>query len=113
MFANTFYLIGASIIGIFGAYLAEKNHRFDFLLRLSVDQERARSESLLLNVLPQSVAERLNAGRKSPITLNSASVLFADIVNFTPLSAGFTPIELVGLLNKVFTHSMGWRRNMG
>ena len=69
-----------------------------------VAAERERSEQLLLNVLPQPIAERLKAG-ESPIADGSpqVGVLFADIVGFTPLSAAMSPQDIVRMLNEVFT----------
>ena len=66
--------------------------------------ERERSERLLLNVLPEPIAERLKAG-ESPIAdrASDVGVLFADIVGFTPLSETMRPEELVRLLDEVFT----------
>jgi class 3 adenylate cyclase len=66
--------------------------------------EQARSERLLLNILPQPIAERLKHSHK-PIAehFDDVSVLFADIVDFTKLAARITPTELVGLLNEVFS----------
>ncbi len=70
---------------------------------LAVEQEK--SEALLLNILPKKIAEAL---KQSPATIadhfEGASVLFADVVEFTPMSAEMTPDELVGLLNEVFTY---------
>ncbi len=65
--------------------------------------ERARSERLLLNVLPAPIAERLKQ-RQAVIAdrYDSVSVLFADIVGFTPLSAGMTADELVEMLDGLF-----------
>jgi adenylate cyclase len=66
--------------------------------------EQKVSERLLLNVLPQSVAERLKAD--FGIIADSfpdVTVLFADIVGFTKLSEGMSPERLVALLNEVFT----------
>ena len=103
LIASLFFLAGASMIGIFGAYLATLSSRRDFLLRLAIDRELARSESLLLNVLPQPVAERLKNGEQVADYFDTASVLFADIVNFTPLSANLSSTELVALLNQVFS----------
>ncbi len=67
-------------------------------------QQRLMSERLLLNVLPQPIAERLKRGEKT-IADNFAevSVLFADIANFTELSSHISPVELVELLNDVFS----------
>ena len=66
--------------------------------------ERERSERLLLNVLPQPIADRLKAG-ESVIADGAAEVgvLFADIAGFTPLSGTMTPDEVVRLLDAVFT----------
>ena len=67
-------------------------------------QEHDRSERLLANVLPRPVAARLKAGEE-PITdaVPSASVLFADIVDFTPLASRLPPGEVVTLLDGVFS----------
>ncbi len=67
-------------------------------------RQRKRSELLLLNVLPQLIAERLKRGQKKIAdSFPAATVLFADIVNFTPLSSQVSPIELVELLNSIFS----------
>jgi adenylate cyclase len=66
--------------------------------------ERERSERLLLNVLPEPIAERLKGG-ESLIADGSpeVGVLFADIAGFTPLSSAMAPEDLVRLLNDVFS----------
>ena len=62
------------------------------------------SESLLLNVLPETIANRLKTSNQTIADdIKSASILFADIVDFTPMSAGMSPPELVGLLDEVFS----------
>ena len=71
--------------------------------RLSVERERA--EGLLLNVLPEVVAAELKeTGTTTARHYESVSVLFADIVGFTPLSAQMDPEEMVDQLNDVFTY---------
>ena len=69
-----------------------------------VEAERERSERLLLNVLPKAIAERLKAG-ESPIAdrASDVGVLFADIVDFTPMSETMRPEEVVEVLDEVFT----------
>ena len=69
-----------------------------------IASERERSERLLLNVLPEPIAERLKSG-ESPIAdrASEAGVLFADIAGFTPLSETMDPEQLIRLLDKVFT----------
>ena len=66
--------------------------------------EHARSERLLTNVLPVPIAERLKEHEEVIADgVDGASVLFADIVGFTTLSAQRSPDEIVAMLNGVFT----------
>jgi guanylate cyclase len=75
------------------AYFVRQRNRF-----------QAESDDLLHNILPDQIATRLKTDRAMIADdYESASVLFADIVDFTPMSATMTPPELVGLLNTVFT----------
>jgi adenylate cyclase len=74
-----------------------------FMGRLRYEHERA--EGLLLNVLPGVIAAELKeTGSTTGRRFDQVSVLFADIVGFTPLSATMEPEELVDRLNKVFTY---------
>ena len=62
------------------------------------------NERLLLNVLPQPIAERLRSGeRLIADRFDDVTLLFADIVEFTRLSSGMAPERLVSILNEVFT----------
>ena len=73
-----------------------------------------RSERLLLNILPEEIADRLKAADTTIADYyESASVLFADIVDFTPMSAGMSASEVVGLLNNVFTTFDGFVDELG
>ena len=69
-----------------------------------VEIERARSEHLLSNILPGSIAERLKA-QDRPIAdrLDNVSILFADIVGFTEFTNTHPPEEVVDLLDRCFT----------
>ncbi len=70
--------------------------------RLAVEQEKA--ERLLLNILPEPIAEQLKQSQDAIAEhFDEVTILFADIVGFTPLSAKLGPIELVNLLNRVFS----------
>jgi adenylate cyclase len=63
-----------------------------------------KSESLLLNILPKEIAAILkNESRTIADHYDEASVLFADMVGFTPLSAELPPVEMVELLNEAFS----------
>lgn len=66
---------------------------------------QAKSEALLLNILPKEIAAILkNEQRTIADQYEEASVLFADMVNFTPMSAEMSPVEMVNLLNEIFSH---------
>jgi class 3 adenylate cyclase len=89
-----------------------------FLLRYftrGLASERAKSESLLLNVLPASIARRLKDGER-PLAdrFEEAAVLFADLVGFTPMSDQLPPEDVVALLDDLFTHfdAMAERRGL-
>jgi adenylate cyclase len=74
------------------AYLAE------------IQAERAKSERLLLNVLPQAIGDRLKAGESTIVdAVPEATVMFADIVNFTGIAAQLTPAQTVAWLNEIFS----------
>jgi adenylate cyclase len=76
---------------------------FYFVGQKNVFQEK--SEALLLNILPKEIAAILkNEPRTVADHFEGASILFADVVDFTPLSATMAPTELVELLNEVFSH---------
>ena len=74
------------------AYLAE------------LQAERAKSNRLLLNVLPQAIADRLKQGERTIVdSFREATVVFADIVGFTSFSATMAPSRTVQLLNDLFS----------
>ena len=67
--------------------------------------EQAKSENLLLNILPKEIAAILkNENRTIADHYDGASILFADMVGFTPLTAQMQPREMVDLLNHVFSY---------
>ena len=67
------------------------------------DRFQKESDDLLHNILPDEVAMRLKADEALIADdYESASVLFADMVGFTPMSAQMTPPQLIELLNDVF-----------
>jgi class 3 adenylate cyclase len=69
-----------------------------------VQEANRLNESLLLNILPPSIAQRLREGEGVIADrFDEMTVLFADVVDFTPLSARRSATEVVGLLNSVFS----------
>jgi adenylate cyclase len=68
------------------------------------DTAQARVETLLLNVLPAEVAQRLQSDPNSIADhFDDVSILFADVVDFTPLSSRLDARDVVGLLDRLFT----------
>ncbi len=67
-------------------------------------EEQNKSERVLLNVLPSSIAQRLK-NHQGLIADGHAdvTVMFADLVNFTQLTESLSPEQMVGLLNTVFS----------
>ncbi|HEU4972888.1 MAG TPA: adenylate/guanylate cyclase domain-containing protein [Gaiellaceae bacterium] len=69
------------------------------------DAAQERVEALLLNILPDEVAERL---QRDPSTIadhfDQVSILFADVVDFTPMSSRLDAREVVDLLDRLFTN---------
>ena len=93
--------VGGAIVFTLLAVFASQ--RRDALAALRVEQ--AKAENLLLNILPRSIADRLKA-QTQPIAdqFESASILFADVVDFTPWSERLAPAEVVGYLDHLFSH---------
>ena len=64
-----------------------------------------RAETLLLNILPRSIADKL---KDNPQTIadsfTSASILFADVADFTPMAERVAPVHLVEMLDQLFGH---------
>ncbi|MFM1925755.1 MAG: Adenylate cyclase [Pseudomonadota bacterium] len=70
----------------------------------ALSQEQAKTEQLLLNILPRKIAQRLKAGEDQIAdAYPSVSVLFADMVGFTKMSRTMTASELVAVLGDLFS----------
>ncbi|MBX2874715.1 MAG: tetratricopeptide repeat protein [Saprospiraceae bacterium] len=71
--------------------------------KLEIEEEQQKSESLLLNILPYSIAQELKEnGKTIPRKYESVSIFFSDFVNFTRISAQSTPEEIIAELNDCF-----------
>ena len=71
---------------------------------VQINEERQKTEQLLLNILPEPVSRRLKQGQEVIADgFDAATVLFADIVDFTRLSSQLSPEEIVQLLNDIFS----------
>jgi adenylate cyclase len=93
--------VGGAIVFTLLAVFASQ--RRDALAALR--QEQAKAENLLLNILPRSIADKLkDQTQRIADHFESASILFADVVDFTPWSEGLPPAEVVGYLDRLFSH---------
>jgi class 3 adenylate cyclase len=101
----------AVLTGIFTGLVLERvahnTYRQEHIIerqRVALEEERARADRLLHNVLPEAIAARLKvAPGVIADHFDHVTVLFADVVGFTPMAAALTPEKLVEVLNEVFT----------
>jgi guanylate cyclase len=93
--------VGGTIV--FTLLAAFARQRRDALAALR--EEQAKAENLLLNILPRSIADRLKAETRTIADqFTSASILFADVVDFTRLAERLPAAEVVELLDRLFTY---------
>lgn len=85
-------------------YFLDRSARREFVQRALLSAEREKSDRLLFNMLPRPVADRL---RQQPGIIadrfENVTVLFADLVGFTPLTERVPPEQMVGTLNEMFS----------
>jgi len=102
------YIVRYSVLGgisFFVFVISFHAYRVVNISEYHLKNEQEKADNLLLNILPKEIANILkNENRIIADHLKEASILFADVVNFTPMSASMTPIQLVQILNEVFTH---------
>jgi class 3 adenylate cyclase len=108
---DTFVLIAASTASLVGLRMLERNRRTEWHQRLVIEHQRAaleaeqaESERLLLNVLPEAISKRLRSGESNIADdFPAASVIFADIVGFTPMAAELNASEVITMLSEIFS----------
>jgi guanylate cyclase len=94
-------VVGGTIVFTLLALFARQRGR----ALTALQHEQAKAENLLLNILPRSIADRLKAQEQTIADqFGSASILFADVVDFTPLSERLPPADVVGILDHLFSH---------
>lgn len=105
-FALNFIAV-ASIIYVLLRYSIQEKRKTQAALEAAHEQlqvEQDRSEKLLLNILPEPVALRLkNSNQTIADGFADATVMFADIVNFTQVAANMTPSQVFAMLNSIFS----------
>lgn len=80
----------------------DRRARRTYSAKLELEKERAKTEQLLHNVLPEKVADRLRKGEVVADAFSDVAVVFVDIVGFSKLARILSPGRLVTMLNSVF-----------
>jgi adenylate cyclase len=98
------YLVSFGLLGGLAAYRSERFTRQLFLRERQLDQERTRSDGLLLNMLPGAIVEQLKAssGARIAQNLDQVSVFFADAVGSTEQAARSSPEAFADALDALF-----------
>jgi len=85
------------------AYLKERFNRNDYLTNERIREQEEKSNRLLLNILPEKVAEELkHKGEVTPVLYDSVSIIFSDFKGFTRIAEKMGPEELVKELDGYF-----------
>jgi class 3 adenylate cyclase len=107
----TVFLLASGLgVAAYGAYMLESSARARFLQRHdlalqgeALAREKAKSDRLLHTMLPASIADRLrDEPRVIADAFPDATVVFSDIVGFTPIGSDMAPVDLVTVLNELF-----------
>jgi adenylate cyclase len=100
------YLVSFGLLGGLAAYRTERFTRDLFLRERQVEQERTRSDGLLLNMLPEAIVERLktSSGGRIAQSFDRVSVFFADAVGSTEQAAQSSPEAFADALDELFRH---------
>lgn len=101
-----YMLLGLLFIMVLGAFFYHRNHKQKKVIeknKIVIEQEKERSENLLLSILPQSITDELKMNQSvQPQHYDQVSVLFSDFKGFTRISEKLSPTELLRLLNTFF-----------
>ncbi|HMG46688.1 MAG TPA: adenylate/guanylate cyclase domain-containing protein [Allosphingosinicella sp.] len=104
--SRVYTLTNFSTFFIFALYFnwdIERRARKVFAANLALEAERAKTEELLYNVLPQAVAARLRAGEAVADSFSDLTAVFVDLAGFSTLAKRLSPGHLVELLNTFFS----------
>jgi class 3 adenylate cyclase len=104
--SRVYTLTNFSTFFVFALYFnwdIERRARKVFAANLALEAERAKTEELLYNVLPQEVAARLRAGEVVADSFSDLTAVFVDLAGFSTLAKKLSPGHLVKLLNSFFS----------
>ena len=104
--SRVYTMTNFSTFFVFALYFnwdVERRARKVFVAKAALEVERAKTEELLYNVLPQEVAARLRAGEAVADSVSDLTAIFVDLVDFSKLSKRLSPGHLVKMLNTFFS----------
>jgi adenylate cyclase len=104
--SRVYTLTNFSTFFVFALYFGwdiDRRARKVFAANLALEAERAKTEELLYNVLPQAVAARLRAGEAVADSFSDLTAVFVDLAGFSTLAKRLSPGHLVELLNTFFS----------
>jgi class 3 adenylate cyclase len=104
--SRVYTLTNFSTFFVFALYFnwdVDRRARKVFAANAALEAERAKTEELLYNVLPQEVAARLRAGEAVADSFSDLTAIFVDLVGFSTLSKRLSPGHLVKMLNTFFS----------
>jgi class 3 adenylate cyclase len=99
-----FFLVSFGFLGCVAAYRMERSARQVFLREREVQQERERSDGLLLNILPQAIIDQLKTSPDGRVAqaFDQVTVVFADAVGSTEQGARSSPEQFAAALDELF-----------
>jgi len=104
--SRVYTLTNFSTFFVFALYFnwdVDRRARKVFAANRALEAERAKTEQLLYNVLPQEVAARLRAGEAVADSFSDLTAVFVDLAGFSTLAKRLSPGHLVKLLNAFFS----------
>ncbi len=98
---SVFLIISVAIYRLY--YLRKSNQKILENKNIEIAKEKERSDNLLLNILPENVANELkNTGKAEPKFFERSTIMFTDFVGFTKVSSSISPKELVEEIDTIF-----------
>jgi class 3 adenylate cyclase len=102
---NLLNLMSAGIAAYLMCYLVNVIRRRSWEKSIIIENEREKSDKLLRNILPDTIADELkNTGRVAPRFYEEATVLFTDFLGFTQIAEKMSPAELIRELDNCFSY---------
>jgi adenylate cyclase len=104
LWVNHMCIGSAVLLGLFAAGTREALARRQYITAQALEHSRGRVDELLHSILPRNIVTRLQAGETSIADVHDdVSIVFADLADFTELSASMDPKRLVLTLDQLFS----------